>query len=85
MKDTTLAILRSQQFSLNIDESISNADNRVLAIMVNYFNPPVDKMVVEHLAAFEFVKVNTASIFAALVDLFNTYNLSGSSISAGSL
>ena len=48
--------------------------------MVNNFNPPVDTMVVEHLAAFEFVKVNTASIFAALVDLFNTYNLSGSSI-----
>ena len=44
--------------------------------MVNYFNPPVDKMLVEHLAAFELVKVNTASIFAALVDLFNTYNLS---------
>ena len=47
MKDTTLAILRSQQFSLNIDESISNADNRVLRIMVNYFNPTVDKMLVK--------------------------------------
>ena len=76
LKETTLAILRSQPFSLNIDESTSNADNRVLAIMVNYFNPTLNKMVVEHLAAFELVKVNTASIFAALVDMFNTYNLS---------
>ena len=76
LKETTLAILRTQPFSLNIDESTSNADNRVLAIMVNYFNPTLNKMVVEHLAAFELVKVNTASIFAALVDMFNTYNLS---------
>ena len=71
LKETTLEILR-----LNIDESTSNADNRVLAVMVNYFNPVLNKMVAEHLAALELVKVNTASIFAALVDLFNTYNLS---------
>ena len=45
LKDSILAILIYQPLSLNIDES--HADNRMLAIMVNYFNPPVDKMGVE--------------------------------------
>lgn len=75
-KDSTLQILRSQPFSLNIDESTSSANKKILAVMVNYFNLDREEMVMEHLSAIELIKVDTDTLFNALVELFKEYDLS---------
>lgn len=64
--------MRNYPFSLNIDESTSANNKKVLAILVSYFSPVKEQVVVEHLASIELVKVDSSSIFDAVKDLFET-------------
>lgn len=73
-EDTAIA-LQSQPFSLNIDESTSNSDKRMLAVLASYFSVEQKKVVVEHLRSVEVFKVDTKSILAALDSLFTDMKL----------
>ncbi|XP_053397560.1 uncharacterized protein LOC128556423 [Mercenaria mercenaria] len=68
--ERTIECMREQPFSLNIDESTSTNNKHVLAVLVNYFDQNINKVVCEHLAALELIKVDTASIYDALEELF---------------
>ncbi|XP_042259679.1 uncharacterized protein LOC121891033 isoform X2 [Thunnus maccoyii] len=56
-------------FSINLDESNSNGDKKVLSILVIYFNPERKTSDVEHLRSFEILKI-TAGILEKAVDKF---------------
>ena len=73
--DYTLNCIRGQPFSLNIDESTSSNDKRVLAVLVSYYSKTECKVVCEHLAAVEMVKVDTEALLGALENLFNNLSV----------
>jgi hypothetical protein len=63
--ETTINEIRHSPFSLNIDESTSNNNKHILTVLVNYFSQSKQKVVCEHLAAVEVVKVDTNSVYLA--------------------
>lgn len=73
--EKTVMEMRTSPFSLNIDESTSKGLKRVLAVLVSYYSHEEDAVLVEHLASLELVKVNSESLYEALVDLFNKHEI----------
>ncbi|XP_076336572.1 uncharacterized protein LOC143239424 [Tachypleus tridentatus] len=62
--------MRNYPFSLNMDESTSNSNKKVLAILVSYLNLATKKVDVEHLDSIELKKVNSASLYKVVADFF---------------
>lgn len=60
------------KFSLNIDEATSSGTKRVLTILVNYIDPASRRPTLEHLASVSLVRVDAASVFKAVDDIFTT-------------
>ncbi|KAM9386326.1 uncharacterized protein KZ484_007857 [Pholidichthys leucotaenia] len=73
--DETIENISHGPFSLNIDESTSNADKRVLTMLVSYLSIRQERIVVEHLQSVELFKVDTASVFSAIEKMFNDNNI----------
>ena len=74
-QDDTLNAIRSTPFSLNTDESTSNSNKRVLAILASYYSHPRKGILVEHLASLEVIKVDSLSLFEELGALFTKYRI----------
>ena len=53
-KERTVRNMRQTPFSLNIDESTSSNDKRVLAVLVSFYN----KVSNEHMESVELIKIN---------------------------
>lgn len=47
--EETFSNLRGYPFSLNVDESTSSSNKKVLSMLVSYFNEELNDIVVEHL------------------------------------
>lgn len=75
VKDKLVSDLQNNYFSLNIDEATSNNINRVVTVLVSYFSPEKKQVVVHHLESFSVVKVNSETMYNALVDLFERHQL----------
>ncbi|CAL4066119.1 unnamed protein product [Meganyctiphanes norvegica] len=73
--DKTLKNLKENYFSLNIDESGSTNNQKILTILVSYYCEEVKHIVIEHLASVSLVKVDSASLFKVLVEIFKDYDL----------
>ena len=73
--EKTVMVMKTCPFSLNIDESTSNGLKKVLAILVCYYSYEEDLVLVEHLASLELVKVNSESLYEALVELFSKHDI----------
>ncbi|XP_064867829.1 uncharacterized protein LOC115111941 [Oncorhynchus nerka] len=58
-------------FSLNLDESTSNSNKKVLSVLVSYYHDDMGKVVVEYLGSLEVIKVNAVSLDSVLCDFFN--------------
>lgn len=71
----TAAALQECYFSLNIDEATSSNNLRVLAVLVSYFSPKMNKIVVEHFAALKVITVNSKSLYQEIVSLFEKNHL----------
>lgn len=72
----TVALMKQQKFSLNIDESTStNSTSRVLTVLVNVFDRSVGKVTTQHLSSISLVTVNTESVFSALIGLFEEHGI----------
>ena len=71
----TVTAMRTCPFSLNIDESTSKGLKRVLAVLVSYYSCEEDAVLVEHLASLELIKVNSESLYEALVELFSKHEI----------
>ncbi|XP_034534682.1 uncharacterized protein LOC117809115 [Notolabrus celidotus] len=68
--ERTFSNLRRFPFSLNLDESMSNNNKKVLSMLVCYFHADLRKVMVEHLGSLEVVKVNAANLERLLCDFF---------------
>ena len=69
-RERTVRVLKKTKFSLNIDEATSSSTARVLTILVNYVDPVSKRLNLEHLGSLSLVRVDTDSIFQAVVKLF---------------
>ena len=68
--DELIEELRSNFFSLNIDEATSDNHRRVLSVMASYVSKAKDKVVVRHLASLEVIRVDAQTLLQALTNLF---------------
>ncbi|GBN13793.1 hypothetical protein AVEN_133559-1 [Araneus ventricosus] len=73
--DETAENLRSSKFSLNIDEATSNNFKRVLSVLVSYFSPIQNKVIIEHLASVSVIRVTSESLFKEIVKVFEDHNI----------
>lgn len=51
--------------SINVDESTSNSNKKVLSMLVSYYHEDLEKVVVEHLGSAEVMKVSAANLEGA--------------------
>lgn len=71
----TVQHLRTGPFCMNIDEATSKTSKRVLGVLVSYFSPAQNRVVVDHLAAIELFTVDTKSILESLNTLFTEHEI----------
>jgi hypothetical protein len=67
--------LRRYPFSMNIDESTSSNNNKVLAMLVSFYNPNTRQVEVEYLGSINLLKVNAAAVRKSLVNFFAEHDL----------
>ncbi|XP_041361320.1 uncharacterized protein LOC121377407 [Gigantopelta aegis] len=71
----TVDALQISPFSLNIDESTSNNNKRILAILASYFCTKQKRVLVEHLKSVELIKVDTKSVLHAIDAVFSELSI----------
>lgn len=71
----TVDNLQKCKFSLNIDEATSSNYKRVISILVSYFSPLINKVVVEHLASVNVFRVTAEAIFNEVIKVFEDNNI----------
>ena len=72
---TTIEKLKKYPFSLNVDESTSSNNRRVLTYLVSYYDPEEGKCMVEHLQSSELIKVDTESIYVDICSVFQKFEI----------
>ena len=72
---SVITTMRNQPFSLNIDESTSANHQRVLSILVSYYDSLLKGIAVRHLVSISMIKVDSLSLFNAICDIFTKYEL----------
>ena len=70
MKDELISSLQTQHFSLNIDEAFSSNNKKILAILVNLYDPKKEEIATHHLESIELVTVNSEKLFLAVDSFF---------------
>ena len=61
--DDIVEDLKSSFFSLNVDECMSNAHEKIFSMIVSYFSEELQRVVVHHYNSHPFVIVNAANLF----------------------
>lgn len=72
--------LQHNKFSLNIDEATSSNLNKVLGILVSYYSPALQKVVIQHLASITVVKVTSESLYKHIVDVLESNKIPWSNL-----
>jgi len=67
--------LKQTKFSLNIDESTTKSQKKVLAVLVSFFDEQKNEIVVEHLDSFEVVRADAKTIYDGIVNIFEKHSL----------
>ena len=67
-------------FSINLDESTTNGDRKVLSILVSYFNPDRKMVHVGHLGSLEVLKVSALKLEKLLEKSFEENNIPWSNL-----
>lgn len=75
LKEELIEELQNTFFSLNIDECTSKTNIRVVAVLASYYSRRECKVVVKHLSSFSIIKVDSESLYSALVNMFEEYKL----------
>lgn len=73
--ERTFESTRTSLFSVNLDESTSNSNKKVLSILVSYFSQELKHVVVEHLGSIEVLKGTAEHLETALVTFFTEHKI----------
>lgn len=79
-KDEIVTKLQNNYFSMNIDEATSSNNLKVLPVLVSFFCPDKQKVVIHHLESLSIIKVNSESLFQALSSLFDNLKIPWSNL-----
>lgn len=72
LKENLIEDLRVKKFSLNIDKTTGNNNEKIVTVLVNYLR---NKFVTEHLQSFSVENVNSDSIFEGIVKIIEGNNI----------
>ncbi|TNN38083.1 hypothetical protein EYF80_051751 [Liparis tanakae] len=72
--------LRKYPFSINLDESTTNGNKKVLSILVSFFNGERETVDVEHLGSLEVMKVTSFKLEKLLVSFFSDNDIPWSNL-----
>ena len=75
INEETLESIKSNFFSLNLDESTINNKKVVLGILVSCYSPGENKIVMQHLTAISLLKVDVDSIYKDITKYFQNYRI----------
>lgn len=73
--ERTFTNIRKWAFSINVDESTSNSNKKVLSMLVSYYHEDLEKVVVEHLGSAEVMKVSAANLERVSCQFFQDNNI----------
>ncbi|GFQ79268.1 uncharacterized protein TNCT_611591 [Trichonephila clavata] len=68
IKENIIKTLKETPFSLNLDESTSNAQESILAILVQFYDNNQNEVVVHHFASLKMESCNSEAVFKAVVN-----------------
>ena len=68
IKDHLINILKNTPFSLNVDESISNAGESIFTTLVQFFEDNQKEVIIHHLASHKLELSSAFSLYSAIID-----------------
>ena len=68
-------VLQGTFFSLNMDESTSTNNEKIVAVLVSYFSKEERQIVVKHLESFSIVTADASSLFGKVCEMFEKHSL----------
>lgn len=68
-------VLQGTFFSLNMDESTSTNNEKIVAVLVSYFSKEEGQIVVKHLESFSIVTADSSSLFEKVCEMFEKHSL----------
>ena len=71
----TLAAMKNQFFSLNIDESKASNNHKFLSILVSYYCTEQNRIIMRHLASISLKEVDSKALYWELVKLFKKHDI----------
>ncbi|GFR15284.1 uncharacterized protein TNCT_268951 [Trichonephila clavata] len=75
IKENIIKTLKETPFSLNLDESTSNAEESILAILVQFYDNNQNEVVVHHFAFLKMESCNSEAVFKAVVNTIEDNNI----------
>ncbi|GFR05032.1 general transcription factor II-I repeat domain-containing protein 2A [Trichonephila clavata] len=75
IKENIIKTLKETPFSLNLDESTSNAKESILAILVQFYDNNQNEVVVHHFASLKMESCNSEAVFKAVVNTIEDNNI----------
>ncbi|GFW83927.1 long-chain-fatty-acid--CoA ligase 5 [Trichonephila clavipes] len=75
IKENIIKTSKEIPFSLNLDESTSNAQESILAILVQFYDNNQNEVVVHHLASLKMESCNSEAVFKAVVNTIEDNNI----------
>ena len=78
--DGIVVELQMSPFLLNVDEATGTSHKKVLTLLVNHFSDSMGKVVTNHWASVELQKATSESVFGAICEVFDSYQLPWSNL-----
>ncbi|GFR27101.1 uncharacterized protein TNCT_508391 [Trichonephila clavata] len=75
IKENIIKTLKETPFSLNLDESTSNAQESILAILVQFYDNNQNEVVVHHFASLKMESCNSEAVFKTVVNTIEDNNI----------
>ncbi|GFX19642.1 uncharacterized protein TNCV_2075501 [Trichonephila clavipes] len=75
IKENIIKTLKETPFSLNLDESTSNAQESILAILVQFYDNNQNEVVVHHFVSLKMESCNSEAVFKAVVNTIEDNNI----------
>ncbi|GFX26689.1 long-chain-fatty-acid--CoA ligase 5 [Trichonephila clavipes] len=75
IKENIIKTLKETPFSLNLDESPSNAQESILATLVQFYDNNQNEVVVHHFASLKMESCNSEAVFKAVVNTIEDNNI----------